>query len=112
MTLDRASEATAILAMSDKQAIAILEEARRRGINIPRDLSVIGFDDASNAAIANPPLTTVAQPLAEKGRIAARMIFEGGSARQVHLPVELVVRASTFRPRKERVSVAGQGTLL
>jgi DNA-binding LacI/PurR family transcriptional regulator len=98
--------------MSDKQAIAILDEARRRGINIPRDLSVIGFDDASNAAIANPPLTTIAQPLAEKGRIAARMIFEGSPARQVMLPVELVVRASTFRPRPLRASAANQERLL
>ena len=99
MLLDLAPEATGILAMSDKQAITVLDEARRRGIGVPRDLSVIGFDDASDAVVAVPPLTTIAQPTIEKGRVAARILFEGGPVRHEVLPVELIIRASTAPPR-------------
>ena len=97
--LDRCPDATAILAMSDRQAIAILAEAKRRNIDVPKDLSVIGFDDAENAIFADPPLTTIAQPTVEKGRIAARILFESAPPRQVVLPTRLVVRASTAPPR-------------
>ena len=97
--LDRCPDATAILAMSDRQAIAILAEAKRRNINVPNDLSVVGFDDAENAVFSDPPLTTIAHPTVEKGRIAARMLFESASPSQVVLPTRLVVRASTAPPR-------------
>jgi DNA-binding LacI/PurR family transcriptional regulator len=76
-----------------------MAEARRRGVDVPGDVSVIGFDDAPDAAVASPPLTTIAQPTIEKGRIAARMVFEGGRSRRLVLPVELVVRGSTAPPR-------------
>ena len=97
--LDSCPEATAILAMSDRQAGAILAEAKRRNIDVPKDLSVVGFDDAENAALADPALTTIAQPIVEKGRIAARVLFEGAPPGQVVLPTQLVVRASTAPPR-------------
>ncbi len=96
--LDGCPEATAILAMSDRQALAVLAEAKRRDIDVPKDLSVVGFDDAENAILADPPLTTIAQPTVEKGRIAARIVFEGAPPRQVVLPTRLVVRASTAPP--------------
>ena len=64
----------------------------------PRDLSVIGYDDVADAATSEPPLTTIRQPIAEKGRLAARMIFDAGPPRKEILPVELVVRGSTARP--------------
>ena len=99
MLLDRAPEATAILAMSDRHAVAVLAEAKRREINIPKELSVIGFDDAENAIFVDPPLTTMAQPTTEKGRIAARILFEDGPPRQVILPARLIARASTAPPR-------------
>ena len=99
LILDKAPEATAILAMADKLAIALLVEARRRGLNVPYGLSVVGFDGAPDAGSADPPLTTVAQPTIEKGRIAARLLFEGGPPRHEVLPVELIVRASTGPPR-------------
>ena len=85
--------------MSDRQAIAILAEAKWRNIDVPRDLSVVGFDDAENAIFADPPLTTIAQPTVEKGRIAARILFESAPPRPVVLPTRLVVRASTAPPR-------------
>jgi DNA-binding LacI/PurR family transcriptional regulator len=99
MLLDRAPEATAILAMSDRHAVAVLAEAKRRQINVPNDLSVIGFDDAENAILVDPPLTTMAQPTTEKGRIAARILFEGGPSKQVVLPARLISRASTAPAR-------------
>ena len=93
--LDAAPDATGVLAMSDRNATAVLEVAAARGRDVPRDLSVVGFDNAPEAAISTPPLTTVAQPLVEKGQCAARVLF--GEADPVHtvLPVELVVRASS-----------------
>jgi DNA-binding LacI/PurR family transcriptional regulator len=99
MLLDRAPEATAILAMSDRHAVAVLAEAKGREINVPKDVSVIGFDDAENALFVDPPLTTMAQPTTEKGRIAARILFEDGPPRQVVLPAKLIIRASTAPPR-------------
>jgi DNA-binding LacI/PurR family transcriptional regulator len=95
LLLDRAPEATAVLAMADRNAIAILAEARRRGIDVPGQLSVIGFDDVPNAVLAVPPLTTIRQDTVEKGRAATQLLFAGGSPRQLTLPVELIVRGST-----------------
>ena len=92
---DAAPGITAVLAMSDVLALGAIAEARRRGLAVPGDVSVIGYDDVPEAARAEPPLTTVAQPTSRKGRIAADMIFERGPPRKEFLPVELVVRAST-----------------
>jgi len=98
--LDRAPDTTAILAMSDVMALGALDFAAARGIKVPEELSVIGFDDVPEAARADPPLTTVAQPIVEKGRRAAELVFRGGPPGIVRLPVELVVRASTAPPRE------------
>jgi DNA-binding LacI/PurR family transcriptional regulator len=99
--LDRAPEATAILAMSDVLALGLLHEAQNRGLRVPLDLSIVGYDDVPEAAAANPPLTTIAQPIVEKGRLAARMIFDRGPPRRQVLPVELVVRGTTAAPRQD-----------
>lgn len=98
--LDRAPEATVALAMTDRQAVTILEEAKRRGVAVPRDLSVMGFDGVAAGAASDPPLTTIVQQIIEKGRIAARMILTEDTPRQVVLPVRLVGRSSTAAPRK------------
>src|SRR5262245_27722509 len=68
--LDRASRPTAILAMTDELALGALAAAAERGVNVPQELSIVGFDDAPSAARARPPLTTIGQPLAEKGAVA------------------------------------------
>ena len=99
MLFDQAPEATAILAMSDKNAIAILDVARERRISVPIDVSVVGFDNAPDAARSSPPLTTIEQPLVEKGRIAATMIFDDVHSRHEIIPVNLIVRTSTSKPR-------------
>jgi DNA-binding LacI/PurR family transcriptional regulator len=93
--LDAAPDVTAILAMSDVLALAAIAEGRRRGLRVPEDLSVVGYDDVPEAARAEPPLTTVAQPIVEKGRLAAHMIFDRGPPRKESLSVTLVVRGST-----------------
>jgi DNA-binding LacI/PurR family transcriptional regulator len=93
--LEAAPLATAVLAMSDVLAIAMIGEAQRRGISVPRDLSVVGYDDVPEAARSDPPLTTIAQAVREKGRRAARMILDPALSKRETLPVKLVVRRST-----------------
>lgn len=92
---DHAPGATAIMTMSDWQAITVLDEAARRGIDVPGQVSVVGFDGTREAARTTPALTTVAHDVAEKARLATAMVLENGPPRQVVLPVELVVRGST-----------------
>ena len=99
------SPPTAILAMSDILAIGAVEAAAELGVKVPEDLSVVGFDDGPAAEHAAPPLTTVAQPHEEKGRLAAQWLLEdverGGppaTRREEILPTELIVRESTAPP--------------
>jgi LacI family transcriptional regulator len=101
--LDLAGPPTAIFAGSDQQALGVYEAARQRGLRIPQDLSVVGFDDLPMSQWTSPPLTTVRQPLAEMGRVAAEMLgtlVEGLtlSSPRMELATELVVRASTAPP--------------
>ena len=100
MLVERAPEATAVIAVTDQLALSVLDQAKKRGISVPRDLSIVGFDDTPDAALADPPLTTVVQSAFEKGRTAAEILLEGGPPRQVVLPVKLVVRGSTAPPRQ------------
>lgn len=95
LMLDVAPDATAILSMSAMQGIAVMQEARRRGRSVPRDLSVVGFNDPPEAAEADPPLTTVDGMGMEKGRVAARMVLDGGPPRSELLPTRLLLRGST-----------------
>jgi LacI family transcriptional regulator len=97
--LDLAEPPTAIFAGSDQQALGVYEAARQRGLRIPQDLSVVGFDDLPTARWVSPPLTTVRQPLADMGRVAAEMLgslIEGIPLRsqRVELATELIVRES------------------
>jgi DNA-binding LacI/PurR family transcriptional regulator len=92
--LARADRPTALLAMSDELAIGALQAAAERGLAVPRDVSVIGFDDTPPAADAE--LTTIWQPHREKGETAARMLLEpDAQPARVVLPTRLVRRAST-----------------
>lgn len=92
---------TAILAMSDRMAMIAIEWLAARGIAVPGDVSIVGFDGVPGAALCDPALTTVAQPIAEMGRRAARAIldFDGKVLREI-LDVELIVRASAGPPKK------------
>ena len=100
---DLSDPPTAVFAGSDEQAFGVAEAARVTGRRIPEDLSVVGFDDLPASRWFSPPLTTVRQPLAEMGRIAAEMLvrmIDGREphGRQVELATELVVRSSTAPP--------------
>ena len=98
--LDRHPDLTAIACVTDVFALATVEAARRRGWRVPDDLSVTGFDDVPEAATVG--LTTVRQPMLEKGRVAGQLLLDEGerpSARHVRLATELVVRRSTAPPR-------------
>jgi len=94
---------TAILAFNDNLAAGAYQAARRRGLELPRELSVIGFDDVEHAGLVTPGLTTVRQPLREMARMAVDL-FERLRADQplealaVELGTRLVVRESTAPP--------------
>ena len=99
--LDRAPRPTAIAALTDQLALGVLDTAHELGIAVPGELSVTGFDDIVEAARCDPPLTTVRQPLGEKGDVAGRVLLDliaGKRVRKRTLPIELKVRASTGPP--------------
>ncbi|WP_329044107.1 LacI family DNA-binding transcriptional regulator [Amycolatopsis sp. NBC_01488] len=97
--LGRTPRPTALLCMSDQLALAVLAAAAQLGIRVPAELSVVGFDDSPPASWSAPPLTTVRQDLAAKGRIAGELVLrllDGGDVPPPsEVPVSLVVRAST-----------------
>jgi LacI family transcriptional regulator len=102
--LDLPQPPTAIFAGNDEIAVGAVEAARARGLRVPEDLSVVGFDDTSLAQMASPPLTTVRQPLREMGGAALRTALrlangEKIESHHVELATALVVRASTGAPR-------------
>ena len=92
---------TAVLAMSDAMAIGAMSAARELGLRIPDDLSVVGFDDIDLAAHVDPPLTTVHQPIRQKGADAVRLLLaeveqrEANRPEHLRLDTRLIVRAST-----------------
>lgn len=92
---------TAVVAMSDIIAIGIIAEASEAGVRIPEELSVVGFDDIPLAKLVCPPLTTIAQPLTEKGRLAAELLLKSisgkGEPARYMLQTSLVVRKSVAR---------------
>jgi DNA-binding LacI/PurR family transcriptional regulator len=95
--LDQVQRPTAVLAMSDELARRVLRAAVERGIRVPAELSVVGYDDTPEAVRDEPALTTVHQPLAEKGATAAKLLLSPtfDVHARIELPTRLVVRAST-----------------
>jgi DNA-binding LacI/PurR family transcriptional regulator len=94
---------TAIFCAYDVLAIRIMEKLRLKGIRIPEDISIIGFDDVPNAASSNPPLTTVRQPTKELGAMAAELLVDiingnESAPRRRFLSTTLVVRQSVAPP--------------
>lgn len=97
--LDLAEPPTAVFAGNDEIALGVVETARTRGLRVPEELSVVGFDDTLLARVASPPLTTVRQPLREMGGVALRTALrladgEKLDSHHVELATELVVRES------------------
>jgi LacI family transcriptional regulator len=103
--LDLPDPPTAVFAFNDNMAIAVLHEARKRGLRVPEDLSVVGFDDSEQARIVTPALTSVRQPLAEMGRMAVSLLLrllenQRVESLNVELQTRLVLRDSTAPPRE------------
>jgi LacI family xylobiose transport system transcriptional regulator len=101
--LSSADRPTAIFAGSDQQAMGAYEAARQADLQVPRDLSVVGFDDLPLCQWLSPPLTTVRQPLEEMGRLAARALFQQLDGEplvspRIELATDLRVRLSTAPP--------------
>jgi LacI family repressor for deo operon, udp, cdd, tsx, nupC, and nupG len=114
---------TALFCSSDAMACGFISELNRYGIEVPGDVSVVGFDDIDIAAHFIPPLTTVRQPRAIIGEMAAAMLLQlmraqampedaaGIRGTGMVLPLELVVRRSTARPGSgTSAAVSGSGS--
>jgi LacI family transcriptional regulator len=91
---------TAVFVASDIMALGALSAIQEAGLRVPEDISIVGFDDLPATSSANPPLTTVHQPIYEMGLAAARLLIEQLDRRrqetaQVHMPAQLVVRHSS-----------------
>ncbi len=98
--LDLPGRPTALACFNDKTAVGALAAAAERGLRVPRDLSVTGFDDIDLAQATSPMLTTVRQPLAEMGRMAVSLLIrllDGHQVDALHveLATDLIVRGST-----------------
>lgn len=96
--LDLASPPTAIFASNDDMAAGVLAVAHDRGIELPSELSVVGFDDTTLSRTVWPPLTTIHQPMAELARTATEILVAGGEIRHQRLPHRLIERASVAPP--------------
>lgn len=101
--LEREDRPTAIFCANDVTAMRASRVAKSLGLDVPGDVSIVGFDDIPEASLNDPPLTTVRQPLGEMGREAMVMLLDllAGRDREQHLRMrtELVVRGSTAPPK-------------
>jgi DNA-binding LacI/PurR family transcriptional regulator len=94
---------SAVFCYNDLTAIGLIDAARRAGLALPQDLAIVGFDDIAFAQFCHPPLTTIAQPIAELGRQAIELVLAllsedaqgAASGGNVTIPGRLVVRASS-----------------
>jgi LacI family transcriptional regulator len=105
--LGMAAPPTAIFASNDDMAAGVLAAAYERGLDVPRDLSIAGFDDTALAWQLSPALTTVRQPVYESAMLAAQILtqmLDGETPPQIAhvLPTTLTLRASTAAPRSAR----------
>ncbi|WP_168708092.1 LacI family DNA-binding transcriptional regulator [Actinomyces procaprae] len=106
--LDLDTPLTAVIAGCDAAAVGVIEAARRRGLRVPEDLSVVGFDDTLTATVCSPRLTTIHQPLVDIGAEAMRTIIRLATSRgsralsPIELATSLVVHDSTAPPPTSR----------
>jgi DNA-binding LacI/PurR family transcriptional regulator len=91
----------AIFATSDVTAISLMGALNERGITVPRQVRLVGYDDIALAAHIHPSLTTIRQPTDQAGRTLVDLVFEsiqGKPRRAVTLPTELITRESSIDP--------------
>jgi DNA-binding LacI/PurR family transcriptional regulator len=86
---------TAILATSDLLAIGVIEAARACKVRVPQDLAVTSFDDIPAAKLITPRLTTIHQPIAEKGRLAVAALLKEDGPLRIMVPTKLIIRQSS-----------------
>jgi LacI family transcriptional regulator len=104
---------TAVCAANDLLALGALRRLAALGIDVPREVSVAGFDDIPTAVMATPALSTVRLPLHDIGRLAfgfAEALLAGGDPPREVLPTELIMRGSTASPPHSPLSVRGHDT--
>jgi LacI family transcriptional regulator len=99
---------TAVFATADMLAIGVIKAARASGLEVPGDLSVVGFDDMLHVNLLTPPLTTVRHSATEFGRQGVRLLVDTIKGNPtpdapIRIPVELIIRDSVSRPRLRRV---------
>ena len=104
--LDLDNPPTAIFASNDVMAMGAMDAVRSRGLRVPEDISILGFDDIPQAELVRPALTTVRQPLEQMGRVATQMLLDmlknpEKKVNRLELPTELIVRSST-QPLRDR----------
>jgi len=97
--LDAGSDLTAVFCASDTIAMGAILAARNNGMRVPEDIAIVGFDDLSFAEFTSPPLTTIQQPIFEKGEKAAEMLIneieaDNSKPEKVNLEPKLIVRES------------------
>ncbi|MGO4785696.1 LacI family DNA-binding transcriptional regulator [Cryobacterium sp. W22_MBD10_FK3] len=95
---------SAIVCASDPMALGAIRAVRRAGLSVPGDVSIIGFDDSALMSCVEPPLTTIRQPIEHMGRMIMELLLrqitgDSASTEEFFFEPELVVRASTSRPR-------------
>lgn len=99
---------TAVLCSNDYLAVGAMSACRDHGLDVPRDISIVGFDDLEIAAYLSPPLTTIRVPAAELGLRAAKIMVarltDNVPLRSVELQASLVVRESTARPGRASIT--------
>lgn len=112
--LAAAKPPTGIFCFNDEMAIGVLHTARQRGLQVPGDVSVVGFDDIRFAQYVDPPLTTVRQPMRELGEATVRLLLNilRGNVKEavsVTLPHALILRSSTGPPRTRASLTVARG---
>jgi LacI family transcriptional regulator len=107
--LDRQRPPTAIFASNDDMAAAVVSVAHRRGLQVPGDLTVVGFDDTSPATTVWPELTTIRQPVSAMAATALQLLLEDlrnrrrggeGLSQEVVLQHEMIIRESSGPPKR------------
>lgn len=104
LMLELAAPPTAIFASNDVMAMGVMDAIHNRGLRIPDDISVVGFDNIPQSAMVHPSLTTIQQPLEKMGRVAAQILLgiledPGKDSGRIELPTELIIRDSTSSPK-------------
>jgi len=104
--LESENPPTAIFASNDVMAMGAMDAVRSRGLRVPEDVSILGFDDIPQAELVRPALTTVRQPLEQMGRVATQMLLDmlknpDKKVNRLELPTELIIRSST-QPLNDR----------